>query len=355
MVILLAFATSASGTTYYIAASGSDTNSGTSSSSAWLHAPGMNGCSSNCASVTPQPGDRFIFRGGDTWHRSTGTPKGLDWAWTWSGTLANPIYVGVDKTWFAGAAWSRPVLNIDNPLSTSVVGSCTYDNSGGSIVTFSNAHYITLDNFEMKGFCWSGGSGNHIDRANSTYIVLSNLYIHGWSHTSGFTDTAWMIHGNSGGATHNSILDSTIDGSDSPYRSGFAVYGDCYELGRNTFRYLSNGSVCWNPTLIHDNLFEYIIETTDNAGTHGNVLEEVGGHSGTGWFYNNVVRHTTGGGIGLGVNVWLNVSSTQYIYNNIFYDIGNPQGCLKLNNQQGNSSRNTTNIWNNTFDAPCTI
>jgi len=53
---------------YFIAANGSDANSGTSESSPWLHAPGMPNCTANCAAHTPVAGEGFIFRGGDTWH-----------------------------------------------------------------------------------------------------------------------------------------------------------------------------------------------------------------------------------------------------------------------------------------------
>src|SRR5690348_932642 len=78
----------ASATTYYIAANGSDSNIGTSKTSAWLHAPGMAGCSGTCASTSPKPGDSFILRGGDTWHYSSaaGTPVGTPWTWSASGS-----------------------------------------------------------------------------------------------------------------------------------------------------------------------------------------------------------------------------------------------------------------------------
>lgn len=360
LLCCISVAGSAFATTRYIAANGSDSNDGASKTTPWLHAPGMSGCSSNCASYTPVAGDSFILRGGDTWHRYSsggtgGTPVGLPWSWTHSGNSSNAIYVGVDKTWYAGASWTRPVLSSDNPISTSVVSSCAHDNTGSNTLTISSANYVTFDNLEMSGWCWSGGSGAHIERSSTTHITISNFYIHGWSHTSGFTDTAWMIHGNTGGATNNVITGTTIDGSDTTQRSGFAVYGDCYELSGNTFRYLSNGAVCWNPTQIHDNMFEYIVESTDSAGTHGNVIEAIGGPSTPTWFYNNAVRHTTGGGVGLGVNVWLNVATALYFFNNVFYDIGNSANCVMLSNQQGNNTRNNSFIWNNTIDASCSL
>src|ERR1700758_4405351 len=87
LILLACFViTSASATTYYIAANGSDSNNGTSKSTAWLHAPGMPACSAVCASTTPKAGDRFVFRGGDTWHRNnnSATPY-MGGPWTVSG------------------------------------------------------------------------------------------------------------------------------------------------------------------------------------------------------------------------------------------------------------------------------
>ena len=91
MVVALFGAASVSATTYYIAANGSDSNNGTSKNTPWLHAPGMTGCSGTCASTTPEPGDNFIFRGGDSWHynSASGSPVGLPWTWNWSGSPTN--------------------------------------------------------------------------------------------------------------------------------------------------------------------------------------------------------------------------------------------------------------------------
>src|ERR1039458_4010452 len=58
---------------YYIAANGSDSNDGLSEASGhpWLHAPGMQNCSSNCAAVNilapaVSAGIGIIFPGGGT-------------------------------------------------------------------------------------------------------------------------------------------------------------------------------------------------------------------------------------------------------------------------------------------------
>ena len=105
---------------FYISAAGADTNSGTSEATAWLHAPGMPACASICASTTPTAGKGFIFRGGDTWHKASGSP-GIGGSWTWgqSGTGGNPIYIGVDPTWFSGSSFARPILSEDNIITAS--------------------------------------------------------------------------------------------------------------------------------------------------------------------------------------------------------------------------------------------
>ena len=203
-------------TCYYVSAQAgaADTNSGTSESSPWLHAPGMPNCTSNCLSALGPPGNTIaggigiIFRGGDTWHfgNSGLSPyTGGEWLMNnWWGTDANCkyqgtasgcIYFGVDKTWFTGASWARPIMNSDNPLSTSRVASCAYQvGSVNNVIQAGVADWI--DNFEFTGFCSSrnpassgpftdiivgyGGSGI----SGSGMLIETNLYIHGWSVTT---------------------------------------------------------------------------------------------------------------------------------------------------------------------------
>src|SRR5947209_1442280 len=164
--LFLVLSMHASATTYYIAADGLDSNNGTSNSTPWLHAPGMTGCSGTCASVTPQAGDRFIFRGGDKWHYSAGSPVGLPWTWRWSGNSGSPIYIGVDSSWSATGTWSRPVLTMDNPLSTGRPSSCTFDDNTNTAVALQGVTYVTFDNFEFTGKCWAGNP-------NGAYFKLS--------------------------------------------------------------------------------------------------------------------------------------------------------------------------------------
>ena len=92
--------------TYYVDfASGADTNSGLSKDAPWQYAPGMTGCASNCTVFGLNPGDQVIFKGGVTWDAS-----GFPMVVNASGASGNPIYYGVDQTWFAGNTWTPPCL-----------------------------------------------------------------------------------------------------------------------------------------------------------------------------------------------------------------------------------------------------
>jgi hypothetical protein len=364
---------------HYIAANGSDSNNGTSESTPWLHAPGMTGCSGNCASYTPVAGDQFILRGGDTWHTSTGAPKGLPWTWTWSGTSASPIYIGVDTTWFSGGSWSRPILNMDNPLTTSNPGSCQFDDSSISAMALTNVSNVTVDNFEFTGKCWSGNvSQNQLAYfyRTGTNITIENSYFHGWT----LAGTAWDGHAAISGygvaaISNNVIASVVIDGSDStqgttnsacanavngaPCNTGWGIQGDCYDVHNSVIRYTSNAMECANLTYIHDNLIEYTFATMDGLangtqGPHPNVVETLGGYNGlTLYFYNNILRHN-----GVNVTYWPQFSNA-YEFNNVFFDNSIVQaGNCFMQSPLGFSSglgSATANIFNNTIDSTCTF
>jgi hypothetical protein len=339
----------AAATTYYIAANGSDSNAGTSKSTPWLHAPGMNGCSATCAAKTPQAGDQFILRGGDTWHGSVGSPMGLNWTWTWSGSAGNLIYIGVDQTWFSGSLWARPVLTFDNPTSKSQVSSCAHDDSArGAAIYLNNVNYVQVDNFEFTGLCWSTAPSF----GDAIYIVwigsnnsITNNYFHGWTHTScsgGFCDAARAIQGTTtaGAGQGDTIASNVIDGSDADGHSLFAVYGDCYDFHSNVLRYVSNGVVCNNYHTLHDNLFEHIANTYDGV-SHTNVFEVNSPWPSNNFIYNNTFRHNFAG-----VQLWTFVNSTDYYFNNVIYDWTGPaSNCWDV------SGASTIYFMNNTIDS----
>lgn len=339
---------------YFVATNGSDTNSGASESSPWLHAPGMPNCANTCAGVTPSAGMGFIFRGGDTWHfgNSSATPyTGGGWNLkNWHGTDASCIYgsiqtgciyYGVDKNWFSGGSWQRPILTGDNPTSTSTVAGCAYQVAGSFWYdnTMVMVGWATIfDNFEMTGMCSSdsvvqSGSGNvyyayaGTGTSASGMAFIENVYIHGWTETStAGTGNGGNVAGTliGGGGNGLQTLDHiVIDGSDSdPSRWAWGQYPSYYHFRDSMIRYTTDGvgQICHD---IHDNIFEHVVPIF--TGGHTNILECNEDSHGDAvnqpqntpnvW-YNNVVRHSNSN-----VMMWVCPNTMpEYYFNNLVYD-----------------------------------
>jgi hypothetical protein len=228
IVLLAVISTSAWGTTYYIDwVNGADTNDGTTKSTPWKRAPGMNGCVSGMGCYTYQQthdaqgtsgaGDQFIFKGGVTWPNDA-----LAWDWYFgNGTPGNPIYFGAgDKTWYTGISWTRPKLDAQLMAITPSIY------SSAMLRTYGN--WFVIDNFEFTGFtqltgekgCSNAGqvifaTGDFYDEAKAEVM---NNYFHGWANGGDATgDCVYAIQST---AMNNPELDlkihnNIIDGGDS--------------------------------------------------------------------------------------------------------------------------------------------
>jgi hypothetical protein len=373
--IALLTAGKASATTYYIAANGSDSNSGTSTSSPWLHAPGMPNCSGACAATTPQPGDNLIFRGGDAWHfgNSSLSPyTGGTWNWHsgWSGnstscnlnvgagavTRSSCIYVGVDTSWYSGSSFTRPILSNDNPLSTGRPSSCAYDDGSINDIDLNGAQYLIFDNFEITGRCWNTGSTTQAINMNSgsagNMVEISDVYYHGWTMGTGAHSDDVMIGGQGPGTDYQLITGIVCDGSDSSSgtsttnSSGFCIagLGPNLEISKSIFNHVSNGCQC-SVTSLHDNLFENMYVPISSA--HGNVIEQLQASVSNIYAYNNVLKNT-----GTGSEDYYfqpGVGSNLYFFNDVSYADATSGDCLVL---VGNGSSGPANyyIYNDTFD-----
>jgi hypothetical protein len=349
----LVFVGSGYATTHYVAANGSDSNNG-SKTTPWLHAPGMPNCSGNCASYSPAAGDQIIFRGGDTWHfgNSAASPySGGSMNFTWGGAVGNPIYIGVDQSWFSGPSWVRPIFTGDNPTRTSAVSSCQYDGSNLTFVNLNNTN-LTLDNIEFTGMCWTGSNQNaaYVGKCqcgNPVNIIVENTYMHGWTHTSYASGTSCAsgqgITGDShsDGGQGNQIVGAVVDGSDSEPTSFSPFLWDCYDVHQSVVRYAQNGVTCNNMHTFHDNLIEHLSECGDGVG-HSNGFEFNSEWKGTNTVYNNVLRHNT-----TAVTAWVNPSQTDYQFNNVLYD--NLQQAWDVDPTGGGTSMY---FWNNTIAGP---
>jgi hypothetical protein len=359
---------------YYISASGSDSNSGTTESNPWLHAPGMSTCIAMCARLTPTAGDGFIFRGGDTWHVSSGIPLSGAWKWNYSGSSpSSPIYIGVDLAWYAGLSFARPIINLDNPLSTSAVSACSFADDFLHGIDLSKQSNVYLDSFEFLGACSTGagfaGSGGYISNGQG---IVENVYIHGWTLTSTAEDDVLTGIGGLGGR----YLFNVIDGSDSTYGAacdspscvatttqGATAWGmsDGTDVEYSVIRHVSNGIVSGTVKTLIGNLMEYQFQPsfggTPQDHRHGNVVETVSSGAGSGTegsvcqFYNNITRNTY-----TGVN-WWPMCSTFYIFNNVWENSGHVYGNppMDLNglmlSPRSASGTVTAYVYNNTFQS----
>lgn len=350
VVVFCLFVTekSAAATFFISSSSGNDSNLGTSQNGPWKHAPGMRGCAALCAAYIPLPGDQFIFKGGDTWHNDS-----LPWIWSWGGAPGNPVFIGVldnDHTWFTGSSWTRPRLDGDNPLSTTPVPSCAQQVSGNApFFDVGAISWIVFDNFEFRGLCWqfsAGGTpGTQPPYGTDAYMDLSyssttngnnvykNLFFHGWTHKAfncsltgqwltGVCDTSVAVFGPTqeygGGDLWDTVL---IDGSDSDSTTfGGFVGSSVYEIKNSVIRYNSQGFVSDNTHSIHDNIFEHIVESSDNV-KHSNVIKLNSEYipATHNYIYNNVIRHVATAET---VDVCpQSQTGPDYYYNNIVYDV----------------------------------
>lgn len=335
---------------FYIAANGSDSNSGATEALAWAHAPGMPACTGNCSSNSPSGGTGYIFRGGDTWHfgNSSATPYvgAGGWNWTHSGTSQSvPIYIGVDQTWYSGSSWARPILTEDNTTNACPgtgpcsVPSCPYTVSGGNwMVQFPGIEWVVFDNFEVTGYCWSGSADQAMisyyssapqnTTANQSYtpyfIVFENNYLHGWSHTAG-EGTASGLEGNS--AWPGAVIQfNVVDGQDSDDLSLSALGAnntDLYIVRYNILRRFGGDIVSSSCHYWHDNLVEYY-----NLGTgHGDAPfcegEYAGGSSAPNLWFNNVWRYigtTYNQAVSYIPDLGTPSGQTDYVFNNVWHD-----------------------------------
>ena len=288
LLVLLFAAASASANTYYIDyASGSDSNSGTSTNTPWKCCPGMSGFA---GSYTHSAGDRFIFKGGVTWPSST-----LKITFSHGGAAANPDYYGVNTNYFAGSSWMRPIL----------------DGGAGTEVAFWLVNYnnIIIDNLEFNNWGMSGGV---INAYTSTNISILNCCFHNWSH-SGTTDDLKCINGSSYQAysANNVISNCVFDGSPLGTNSGMAVYHWSGVIKKCVAKNMSNGFLPNSGEVSGCQIGP--INVSFDSNQHENAIESLG--NGSQYYFNNVIHNTVGVTIFIG-----NPGGPGYVYNNLIYN-----------------------------------
>jgi hypothetical protein len=295
------------GATYYVDfATGADTNNGTAKGTPWKHANGMQGCASTCASTVPAAGDSVIFKGGVTWDSTC-------WSWVLpsSGDVGNPIYYGVDLTWFAGGSFTQPVFDAAGTTPTAI-----------SMLRILSVSNLTFDNFEMKNLLFTtanGGAFFHLDTAGN--ILMERLYLHGWDVTTANDDAHGAVYVSPAVPGSPNIVDhTTISNTEfsATHNNGVAITA-ADVVSFSTIHDVP--SFCLGCGTVHDSVIygiSYPVHDFDGAyHTNGHYMIGAGAADYNNLYYNfeanaaPIYPNIGSGGAGA-CQDW-----TQYIYNNV--------------------------------------
>ena len=304
----------------------SDSNAGTSEASPWKNIPGMASCASTCASNTPTGGVGYILRGCDSWLNTT-----LPINWNWSGSSGNPIYIGMDKTWYNSSvcpsAWNRPIWNAQKEA---IAGNNWFFNAAYN----SQTSHVILDSIEMVELYSATDVGaDYIILYNGTVDwVFSNLYLHAWNIVDDGEGSCRLI----AGPTFMTMSGTTftyniIDGSDRTGENnvggntgtcnGFAGNMGGATLTQNVVHDLVNPFLWVNESgngnaIISNNLVYNVV--TSNGDNHCNAMEIEGG--GTNYVFGNVIHDQNCPG-GESMMFGGGSNETDYVWDNVLYNL----------------------------------
>ena len=331
----------ATAATYYIDfSSGSNSNAGTQLNP-WKSHPYMTNAA-RCAGALPTyshvAGDRFIFKGGATWPNACFPiiPLGA------SGDANHIDYYGADQTWYAGATWAQPIFD-----------------AGGSVIPthnnfFYNLYgraYLTLDNFELTGYHWSGTGGLSlmVGMGNGTNVLVQNLTIHNWTHggAPGTADNCRIIYGTSGTAGQEAAS-NTITGVD----EGGGTYS-CQALSQIASAHVNTISnvitAMLNVPLVYGNTINTVGMSWDGI-VHCNAIEVFTPAT----IYANKIDNVPLGCPGIYLASGISepgISGDFYVYNNVVTNNYRAGGFIELANRLSAVTTSRYFIWNNSVEG----
>lgn len=374
LTILLGFASrpmmAQSGRTFYISyASGSDSNNGTTEGSPWKTHPYM--MCSGVSGYTHQAGDRFIFKGGDSWPSSCfqmtvkagGTSSAKDYYGVCLSTDSDSPCSG--GTSWPASGWTRPKFAADGQSlvsqSTNVIRS-----SGASYSDFQTPTlgYVTIDNIEIGPWGYyvlstsnnANGPAITFGGAVSTYaatgVIVENMYIHDWFTTTNLSSSVTPAYGVVYGVAL--LENSTISDANGYWYSGGSQVGGasmggcagCTEVKGNT---IHDGWIgCSSVYSCHDNEI-YNIQGGLSLGIHTHMIYEDGAGQTAYYAYNNYLHDSQPGLV-------IQLFYHSYIFNNVISNI--PQNAIYLDQCEpgmgtspcGDSSSAVGYVANNTID-----
>ncbi len=273
------------GTTYYVAPTGSDSNSGTSPVHPWRTVTKV-----NRASVGMHPGDTVLFRGGVSFSDSALMPG---WGSPIYGTSSDPITFGAygggrailpQGIWFPGGAY----LTFDE-LSLGPDAGLQGGSDGQSTASHITVERCRVDfgpsasNSDRPGIAQFGNDwtiqGNVIDHiGNSGMLLLGDTDIVSYNtiRNTGLNPTiTYGMHGiylkvSNAVVTHNTITNFSADGISVRYRNN--VVSDNFisrgAIGIAWFQYdTTTGTSDWtNNHITHTSAGGFYVSPSDRAG-----------------------------------------------------------------------------------------
>lgn len=333
---------------------GSDSNTqaqAKSKSTPWAHAPYMASWPGT-VTYSHTAGDCFVFKGGDTWVNADAIND------TAGGSSSAQDYFGVDKTWYSGSSFARPIFDAQSALTPATkmnqaADYVTFDNwefihlscssSSGPIAAFnSNAHHVPIitNNYFHNFTAPSGGCGSDANFI-ATYYSYSTppcdgLYDHNVVDGSDNSDNGYYavnatLPNTCDTFTHNVIHDVC---------SAISTYSQlvAYNLIYNISAWNSGVFNCYTSGGFHPDA----IQTATDSDVHDNVIYNM--------FCGEVVQVSPGvpqsyRGVGMGVS-----HPVDNIYNNVLYS--NCPVPIELGTGGDPASTSgTANIYNNTLEC----
>jgi hypothetical protein len=368
LTIFLGLAGRAHATTYYISyASGSNSNSGTSTSSPWKTAPYMQhggSCDSGGPNYTHNVGDKFVFKGGDTWPNACftmilqagGNSSVNDYYGVCLSTDADSPCSG--GTSWPSSGWTRPIFDAGGAPMAGAENNFIYVNSN-------SVGYFTVDNIEMKNQIGTQATASTCDDASieiatgTGNALWENLYLHDFWISLSTLENANGPSAAQGGlcvnagttTTANNDLITGVDGGVLGQSAAQTPVLSCFrniQVAENsTCEYYANGIL--GGAVVHDNLFAYgSLAEQSYTLAHTNDIEDT-------WqtgmvVYNNLLHDST-------VAQHIAVAPNGIVFSNVAWNLSNGTSYAMVDNGIDNGQdypNATTYFINNTFACSAT-
>ena len=243
----------ASGVTYYVDPNGSDSNNGTSTSSAWKTVAKVN-------SIAFNPGDSVLFKCAGVWSDSSLTP-------TTNGTAAHPIKIGAYGT---GAA---PVIDAAYTVPTTAWKSYQ-GNIYVASVSVADGHQVYIDgtylnpaHYPQSGLLTATTTSTTATTVTSNTMGLTSTQVVGTTVVARVSNWAWST---ATATAYQSTSGTITVGSalryDMPAGYGFYLRGALWMLtAPGGWYYDSVGKKLYMWTPNSDSPANHSVEITDNA------------------------------------------------------------------------------------------